>query len=40
MSTWYYEDLRPDDTSGWQASMTDEEREQLDMLRKFLNGNK
>lgn len=40
MSTVYFEDLRPDDTSSWQASMTDEEREQLDMLRKFLNGNK
>lgn len=40
MSTWHYEDLRPDDTSGWQARMTDEEKEQLDMQREFLNGNK
>ena len=40
MSTTRFEDLRPDDTSDWQARMTNEEREQLDMQRKFLNGNK
>lgn len=40
MSTVRFEDLKPDDTSDWQARMTDEEREQLDMQRKFLNGNK
>ena len=40
MSTARFEDLRPDDTSDWQARMTDEEKEQLDMQREFLNGNK
>lgn len=40
MSTAYFEDIRPDDTSDWQANMTDEEKEQLEMQREFLNGNK
>lgn len=40
MSTVYFEDIRPDDTSDWQANMTDEEKEQLEMQREFLNGNK
>lgn len=39
-STEYLENVKPDDTSDWQASMTDDEREQLEMQRRFLNGNK